>query len=276
MYVNNDHFTKFLTIEIQFADLRAKDDFKRLTNTDSIHNPILDFERIFPIPPNASLAERTLWRNEIWGSEAMDSEGETMSESGTTLQFQLTTKIGIPVEFVKNLYLHSRITRVRIHCSDGGDVAYANESMTEPCKKRGCHHEWCEMVLQEWEAKYNWSKLPHPLLEVDRMLSWIKNSFHPEDEREAGLIYHSILSEVVKFRELANSSLVVEAKGEFERQVTASGNAYLQTMLMLNDYEKSPEYTFKNGLSLIHKDAVDYYLKKAQVIREIPKFPKRK
>lgn len=84
------------------------------------------------------------------------------------------------------------------------------------------------------------------------------------------------MSEVVKFRELANSGLVAEAKGEFERQVIASGNAYLQTMLMLNDYEKSPEYTFRNGLSLIHKDAVDYYLKKAQVIREIPKFPKKK
>jgi hypothetical protein len=276
MYVNNDHFTKFLTIEIQFADLNAKNDFKRLTNTDPVHNPILDFERIFPIPSNASLAERTFWRYEIWGSEAMDSEGETMKESGATLEFQLTTKIGIPTEFVKNLYLHSRIKKIRIQCSDTGDITYANESMTGSCKKRGCHHEWCEMVLQEWEAKYNWSKLPHPVLEVDRMLSWIKNNFHPAEDREAGLIYHQILSEVIKFRKLANSGLVAAAKDEFERQITLSGNAYLQTMLMLNDCEKSPDHVFKNGLSLIYKDAVDYYLKKTQLIRQIPKFPVKK
>jgi hypothetical protein len=276
MYVNNDHFTKFLTIEIQFADLNAKNDFKRLTNTDPIHNPVLDFERIFPLPPNSSLSERTLWRNEIWGSEAMDSEGETMKESGTTLEFQLTTKIGIPVEFVKNLYLHSRIKKIRIHCSDAGDIVYANDSMTGLCKKGGCHHKGCEMVLQEWEAKCNWSKLPHPLLEVDRMLSWVKDSFHPADDREVGLIYHQVLHEVVRFRRFANSSLVAWAKDEFERQITVSGNVYLQTMLMLNDYEKSPEYIFKNGQSLIYKDAVDYYLKRHQPIRQIPRFSKKK
>lgn len=272
----NDDLMKLIAVKIVFADSSAKNDFKRLTNTDPIHNRVLDFESIFPIPSNLSTAERCAWRNQVWGSDAMDCEGETMKEGRVSITYEFTTKVGIPIEFVKNLYLFSRIKKAQIRCLDSGDYIYANDSGTAPCKKRGCDHAWCAMAFQHWEAKYNWSKLPHPLFDVAGMLGWIRNSFGKVDEREVGLIYHQILCEVVKLRKLANSDLVAAAKEEFERQVGLCGNAYIQTMVALNDYDRSPGYVFKNGQSLIYKDAIDYYLKKTQPVRQLPRFPSNK
>lgn len=276
MYANTDHLLKFITIKIEFADLDAKNDFKRLTNTDPIHNPALDFEFIFPMPPNLPLNERCSWRYHVWGSDAMDCEGEIMKESGNLLTYEFTTKVGIPIAFVKNLYLYSRVRKVHVYCLDGCDLVYANSNRTAPCIKRNCDHDWCDMVFQEWEVKYDWSELPHPLLEVSGTLNWIRENFNPCDDRETGLIYHQMLHELARFKKLADSDLVAEAKNEFERQIDLSGNAYLRTMLVLNDYERSPEYAFKNGLNLIYKNAIDYYLKNTQPVREVPRFPKRK
>ncbi len=266
---------KFHTVVIEFADLNAKEDFKRLTRTDISHNQALDFEFIFPIPQNLSLGERSLWRYHVWGSDAMDCEGETMKEEENRITYGFTTKIGIPVEFVKNLYLYSRIKKATIYCLDGGDLVYANVSRTAPCTKKGCEHDWCDMVFQEWEAKYNWSERPHPLFEVNSMLTWIQQNFNSTNDQETGLIYHQLLHEIAKFRKLASSDLVAAAKSEFERQISQCGNAYVQTMVMLNDYERSPGHTFKKGQNIIYKDAVEYYLKKTQPVREIPRFPKR-
>ena len=275
MYVHDDEVPKFITVEIEFSDTNAKNDFKRLTKTNPVQNPALDFELIFPLPLNLSIAERCQWRNQVWGSDGMGCEGEVMVENEFTISYELTTKTGMPTEFVKNLYLYARIKKIRIHCIDARDIVYATRSRTAPCKRRGCNHDWCEMVFQEWESKYNWSELPHPLFEVTGMLDWIKDSFQPLDDRETGRIYHQILREVVSFRKLAESELVAEAKEEFERQVGLCDNPYLQTMVMLNDYETSPGYVFKSGRSLIYRDAIDYYLKKTQPLREIPRFPKR-
>lgn len=265
---------KFQKVVIEFADLSAKEDFKRLTNTDPVHNRALDFEFIFPLPQNLSLAERCGWRHQVWGSDAMDCEGETMKEEETRITYEFTTKVGVPVEFVKNLFLYSQIKSVKIWCLDGGDFVYANRSRTAPCTKKSCDHNWCEMVFQVWEAKYDWSRLPHPLLEVDRMLDWIKCYFNTVNDMDAAMIYHQMLCDLIRFRELSGSNLVQEAKADFENQVTLSGNAYLNTMVTLNEYEKSPEYIFKYGQRVLYKDAVDYYLKKTQPIRQIPRFPK--
>jgi hypothetical protein len=276
MELHSDYTYKFVTVKIEFADLNARNDFKRLTNTDPIHSVLLDFELIFPIPPNPSLEERFIWRDKIWGSYAIDCELQGMEENGTCITYKLSTKVGLPVEFVKNLYLHSRIKKISIHCLDGCDLIYANHSRTAPCRKPGCEHDDCEMVFQEWEVVYDWSGFPHPLLEVDRMLSWIRDSFHPENESETGLIYHQILSQIVKFKQLGNSVLVNEAKNEFERQVSICGNAYVGTMVVINDCERSPDYSFKNGQRLIYEHAVDYYLKKTQPVHEVPRFPIKK
>lgn len=276
MDTNTDHTYKFVTVEIEFADLNARNDFKRLTDTDLAHNVLLDFELIFPLPPNPSFRERAIWRCAIWGSDAIERECEGMAENGTCITYKLSTRVGLPVEFVKNLYLHSRIKKISVRCLDGTDLVYANHSRTAPCRKPGCEHDGCEMVFQEWGAAYDWSLFPHPLLEVDRMLNWIRDSFHPEDENETGLIYHQILSQIVKFRLLGDSALVKEAKHEFERQVGLCRNAYIETVVVLNECERSPDYSFKNGTRLIYESAIDYYLKINQPVREIPRFPTKK
>lgn len=267
--------TKFQTITIEFADLSAKEDFKRLTNTDLTHNRALDFEFIFPIPRNLSFGERCIWRSQVWGSDAMDCQGETMKEDGNIITYEFTTKVGVPIEFVRNLYLYSRIKKASIHCLDGCDLVYANSSRTAACRKKACDHDWCEMVFQVWEAKYDWSRLPHPLLQVNTMLEWIKAYFHAVDDTDAAMIYHQFLCELFKFKKFSESPLVQEARIEFEEQTALCGNAYLQTMVMLNDYERSPKFVFTDGQRILYKDAIDYYLKKTQPVREVPRFPKK-
>lgn len=276
MYINGDFPLKFIIIKIHFADLNAKNEFKHLTKTDPVHNPVLDFESIFPLPSGLSIYERRKWKNEVWGSDGLNVEHEEMSEAKNVLNFHFTTNIGLPVEFAKNLYLYSRIKKIVVHCIDAGDVVYANDQMTGPCIKRGCTHEDCDPVNQELEVKYDWSRRPHPILEVAEMLNWIKDSFRTADDKEVGQIYHQFLLEVVDFRKLAGSGLVNAAKEEFERQVAGSGNAYLQTMVMLNDYERPPKCEFKGGRRVIYKCGLEYYLKKTQPVKQFPRFPNTK
>lgn len=267
--------TKFHKLVIEFVDLKAKEDFKRLTNTDSTDNRTLDFELIFPLPPKPSLHLRIRWRDNVWGSDAMDCNGETMKEEGNRIIYEFTTRVGIPIEFVKHLYLYSRIKKVTINCFDGGDIAYANEDGTAPCEKTGCNHLWCDVVMQEWEAKYDWSKRPHPLLEVNIMLDWIKDYFSTVNDTEAAKIYHQILHDLIKFREFSESDLAQGAKLDFEEQVSVCGNAYLQTVVMLNEYEKSPEYQFKHGQRVLYRDLIDYYFNRTKRARLIPRFSRR-
>lgn len=261
-------------IKIDFADISAKNEFKRLTNTQVGGNEVLDIELIFPLPLITSVRDRWAWRVLNWGCSAMACEGEWMREKELSLIYDFTTYEQPPLGFISNIYLCSKIKRVHLTYIKEDKFIYLNDDWDGPCKKPNCSHNQCDIKMLEWTAEYDWSKRPHPLLEVDKTLRWIKKNFPQTDKREVGQIYHKLVSNLF-FKDLPGQ-VAQSTRREFERQASHCSNQYVQAMVLLTDYQNTPNYVFKSGHAVIYDDMFNYYWKRSLPPQPVDPFPQRK
>ena len=173
-----------------------------LTNTQVGGNEVLDIELIIPLPLITSLRDRWAWRSLNWGCSGMACEGEWMREEGVSLIYDFTTYERPPLGFISNIYLISKIKRVHLTYIQEDKFIYLNDDLDGPCKKPNCSHNQCDIRMLEWTAEYDWSKRPHPLLEVDKTLRWIKRNFPQTTKREVAQIYHKLVSTGMRNGEL--------------------------------------------------------------------------
>lgn len=261
-------------IKIDFADMNAKNEFKRLTNTQVGGNEVLDIELIIPLPLITSLRDRWAWKDLNWGCSGMACVGEWMLEKGLSLIYDFATYGRPPLGFLTNIYLFSKIKRIHLTYIQEDKFIHLNDDRSGPCNKPNCLHDQCDIKMLEWTAKYDWSKRPHPLLEVDKTLRWIKRNFPQTTEREVGQIYHKLMSRLI-FKDLPGQ-LAQSTRAEFERQALRCSNQYVQAMVLLTDYQNAPSYVFKSGQAVIYDDMFHYYWKGSQPALPVDPFPQRR
>jgi len=227
-------------LEIEFADEKSKQDFKRLTKTTDIgEGTFLDFEIVFPLPPQAKLDEKLAeeFTNIFWdGSGSIDdSGGAHLTEDGLTLKYSFETIYCPPLLFIKQLYFYyPKIKKIRLSYNSEDSTMFLNEE-DGPCEIKNCEHDDCEWHFIEWEIVLDWSALPHPLFEGRETIKYLKNLFPNETDESIGKIYHRLIGEVSALDEFSHD-VFGDARKQLDEQIENCGIVYLEMMANVGDY----------------------------------------